>query len=364
MPANDRRHISCRFRIALAATGYRAPASPPQRRRSQKEAIMSRPVILAAFAVSLASSAAAVPLIPLSQETATGASVSIAGIANISQSDSEDSEAVANAPATHVQAAGRSRPGTPPVIAANGSFANADFLERAIRAQGTARQQIRLLAPSGRLTMHIELPQLLLELTDNGERFGPGGVPFGGDLLASLDVSICVQGPGIPAGTCLLSLTASLTGYLQHEQLTINVSSSDPALDLSAFNGQSPAIVADIASATQTATWDFPGFEGDIDLSAFGGREITILYDVLAIADGYAAGTAAAAGFNDPFLFEADPTGGSPITFDFTPTVPSAVPGPGGLGLLVLAAGGLVAIRRSSTPPPAPSGRCGRRSRG
>jgi hypothetical protein len=325
---------------------------------------MSRQILSFVFITSLASSAAAVPLIPISQQTATGASVTIAGIANISQSDAQDSEAVANAPATHAQAAGRSRPGTPPIIAANGSFASADFLERDIRAQGTAQLRMRLLAPSGRLTMHVELPQLLLEFTDTGERIGPGGVPFGGDLLASLDASICVQGSGIPAGTCLLSLTASLTGYLQHEQLTINVSSSDPALDLSAFNGQAPAIVADSASGMQTATWDFPGFAGDIDLSAFSGREITILYDVLAIADGYAAGTAVAAGFNDPFLFDTDPTGGSPITFDFTPTVPSTVPAPGGLGLLVLAAGGLAAIRRRLTPPPAPSGRCGRQSRG
>jgi hypothetical protein len=305
---------------------------------------MSRLLMLAALATLLAPPAIAFPIAPTSQQSSTSASASISGAASASEIDPQDSQARLITDGMLAQAAGRSRPGMPPVLAANGSFASPAYTERDAHAEGVARHELRFDAPAGRLILHLELPELLLEFTDNGERIIGNGVAFGGDLTAVLSVGVCLFGPGIPANACPLSLDASLVGHFQDERLTVSATSTDAAVDLSLLNNQALAIVDD--GFQRTATWNVAGFTADIDVSAFGGRSFSLVYDIFASADGRAFGTGAAAAFNDPFLLETDPTGANPISLEFQPLDVAAIPSPGGLGTFALALCGLAVLRR------------------
>jgi hypothetical protein len=313
---------------------------------------MSRIVLRAAFALAVAFPASAAPLIPFDLETSVGASVELTGptgvVAGNGNSDVQDTSAIADVTGLHAQAAGRSRLGAPQTIAANASYAATRFTGLDSRGQGDAIQMVTLAAPAGSLSMHFVLPSLLLEISDNVERLGAGGVPIGGDLFTQVQASIDLRVNG-GWQINLFSLVGRLEGNFTTQVLTVQVGSPDPALDLSAFDGQAPSFSGDL-SFIRTATWEFPTFEGDLDLSAYGGNIIEIEYSMAAIVEGRADITSAAAAINDPFLFTTDPTGGSALLFDIVPNgsaEPSAVPAPGGLGLLAVALGGLAAIRRA-----------------
>jgi hypothetical protein len=321
---------------------------------------MWRPILLAAITLGLTSPAAGVALIPFDLETTTASFVKIDPLVDIANSDPHDSSAIADVLGIHAQSAGRSRLNAPQTIAANGSFVAPGFLEFDVETTGQATQKLELAAPGGQLSMHFVLPSLLLEFSDNVERLGAGGLPVGGDMFTQLQATICVRNVGGPQ-SCLFELVARLDGHFGAETLSVNATTSDPALDLGAFENQAPSIVADFFK--RTATWEFGTFEGDLDLSAFTGGVIEVNYEMVAFADGRAAITTAAASINDPFLFTTDPTLAAPITFDFIAGQPSAVPAPGGLPLLAVALGAVVAARRL-TPPPRPSDRCGPQSRG
>jgi hypothetical protein len=319
---------------------------------------MLRPIMLAACTLTIAAPTAAAALIPFATETTTGAFVEIPPLVNVSDSNAHDSRRVVDVLGIHAQSAGRSRLEAPQTIAANGSFVAPGFLEFDVRAAGQATQKLVLATTVGQLTMHFVLPSLLLEFSDTVERLALGGVPIGGDLFTQVQADICVKPDG-GAKSCRFSLVARLEGHYGDEELGVNAMSPDPGLDLTAFDNQAPTVTGDFFK--RTATWEFGTFESDLDLSAFTGGILEVTYEMLAVAEGRAAITTAAAAINDPFLFETDPTAQSPISFDFVAGEPNAVPAPGGLGLLALAFG-LVAARWRPVPPPAPAGMSGPRS--
>lgn len=303
----------------------------------------NHPLLLVALgAAMVAMPAAAVPIIPVDQSTSTLATVEVPPLADLDFVNPQDAKAIFDNSGLHAQSAGRSRLEVPQTIAANGSFVATSFTERDVRAQGQAEQSIRLVAPAGQLTMHFVLPRLLLEFSDNVERLGVGGQPFGGDMLTQIQANICVTAAGMSG--CPFELVATLAGHFGEQQLSVQASTLDPGLDLSAFDNQTPTVTGN--GFLRTATWEFPAFEGDLDLSGFTGGVLQVTYTLVAIATGPAAITTAAAAINDPFLFETDPTAGSPIRFDFAAADATAVPAPGGLGLLAMTLCGFAVLRR------------------
>src|SRR5262245_6547802 len=107
---------------------------------------MLRTILLGGLAVTLASPAAAVALIPFAQETTTAAFVKIEPLVDSSDGDPHDSSLVVDVLGIHAQSAGRSRLAAPQTIAANGSFIAPGFLEFDVRASGQATQKLTLAA--------------------------------------------------------------------------------------------------------------------------------------------------------------------------------------------------------------------------
>jgi hypothetical protein len=179
---------------------------------------------------------------------------------------------------------------------------------------------------------------------DPVERLGPGGVPFiGGDIRASLSASICVSAPGL-VKTCVFTVQATLEGDYRQQDLFVTATTLDPALDLSAFDGQGGVVRDDGIGFRRTATWEFPVFEGDLDLGAFAPGTLTVAYEMLGRVEGVAALTSAAASINDPFFLGTDPTGGASLLLDGAIAAPAALPEPSALALLAPLA--LLALRR------------------
>jgi hypothetical protein len=299
------------------------------------------------FALLAAADAGAVPLLPVSQETSVGAFVELDGGA-VDLRDGfiggTDAKVVFDSTALHAQSAGRSRFDAPPTIAANASFESFNFRGMDVFGQGQASQELTFAAGAGPLRMHFVLPELLLEISDTVERLGAGGVPFiGGDIRATLAASICVSAPGL-VRTCVFTVQARLEGDYGQQDLFVTAMSLDPALDLGAFDAQSADVQDDGIGFRRTATWEFPVFEGELDLGAFAPGTLTIAYEMLARVEGVAALTSAAAAINDPFFLETDPTGGAPLLLDGVAAAPAALPEPSSLALLVPLA--LLALRR------------------
>jgi len=297
------------------------------------------------FALVVSAEAGAIPLLPVSRETSVGAFVELdGGVVDLRDGTvgGTDAKVVFDSTGLHAQSAGRSRFDAPPTIAANASFESFNFAGRDVFGQGQASQELTVAAGAGLLRMHFVLPELLLEISDTVERLGFGGVPLiGGDIRASLDASICVSAPGL-VRTCVFTIQATLEGDYGQQDLFVAATSLDPALDLRAFDGQSADVQDDGIGFRRTATWEFPVFEGELDLGALAPGTLTISYEMLARVEGVAARTAAAASINDPFLLATDPTAGTPLMFDAA--APAAVPEPSSLALLAPLA--LLALRR------------------